>query len=81
LATVFIPTGLRALCGGEDRVEVVASDVRELIARLAERFPGVRERLGEAVAVAIDGEIVQDPLLEPVGPESEVHFLPAISGG
>jgi hypothetical protein len=33
------------------------------------------------VAVAIDGEIYSDPLLEPVGPQSEVHFLPAISGG
>jgi molybdopterin synthase sulfur carrier subunit len=81
LATVFIPSGLRAHCGGEDRVEVEASDLRELIARLDERFPGIRERLGEAVAVAIDGEIIQDPYLEPIEPESEVHFLPAISGG
>jgi molybdopterin converting factor small subunit len=81
LATVFIPAGLRSLTDGESRVEVAARDVRELIARLDERFPGFRDQLGNAVAVAIDGEIIQDPLLEPVEAASEVHFLPAISGG
>jgi molybdopterin converting factor small subunit len=81
LATVFIPPGLRALTAGETRVEIDARDVRELITRLDERYPGFRKQLGNAVAVAIDGEIIQDPLLEPVEPGSEVHFLPAISGG
>jgi hypothetical protein len=33
------------------------------------------------MAVAIDGEIIEDPLLEPIRPESEIHFLPRISGG
>jgi len=33
------------------------------------------------VAVAIDGTIYQDALLEPIGPESEVFILPQIAGG
>jgi hypothetical protein len=33
------------------------------------------------VAVAIDGEIFNDPMLEAVGPDSEVHFLPRVGGG
>jgi hypothetical protein len=33
------------------------------------------------MAVAIDGEIIHDPFLEAVGPDSEVHFLFRISGG
>jgi molybdopterin converting factor small subunit len=33
------------------------------------------------MAVAIDGEIYQSPLLEKIGAESEVHFLPPIGGG
>jgi hypothetical protein len=33
------------------------------------------------LAVAIDGQIYQDALLEPIGPDSEVHILPQIAGG
>jgi hypothetical protein len=33
------------------------------------------------VAVAIDGQIFQDALLEPIGASSEVFLLPAIAGG
>jgi hypothetical protein len=33
------------------------------------------------MAVAIDGEIYQNVLLEMVGPDSEVAFIPAIEGG
>ena len=37
--------------------------------------------LEEGVAVAIDGQIYQDTLLEPIGPDSEVYLLPQIAGG
>jgi hypothetical protein len=33
------------------------------------------------MAVAIDGQIYQDPFLEPISPNSEVFFLPRIGGG
>jgi hypothetical protein len=33
------------------------------------------------VAVAIDGQIYQDALLEPIGPDGEVFILPQIAGG
>ena len=33
------------------------------------------------LAVSIDGEIARMGLLERVGEDSEVHFVPAISGG
>ena len=78
---VHIPSSLRSLAGGATSVPIDARNVRELIQRLDERFPGARERLGANVAVAIDGEIYSDPELEPLTPDSEVHFLPAISGG
>ena len=31
--------------------------------------------------MAIDGQIFQDALLEPIGADSEVFLLPAIAGG
>jgi molybdopterin converting factor small subunit len=61
--------------------------VRELIADLERRFPGFHLRLlqdGQLmphVAVIVDGEEAQLGLAEPVQPESEVYFLPAMAGG
>jgi hypothetical protein len=33
------------------------------------------------MAVAIDGEIHQDAWTSPIGPKSEVYFIPKIGGG
>lgn len=67
---------------GVERLDVEAANVRALIRALDERFPGIGEQLRKpSVAIAIDGEIINDPLLESIGPDSEVHFLPAVSGG
>ena len=81
MARVFFPPALRRFTEGLAEVEVQASDVRGLIRELDARFPGIGERLGQGMAVAIDGEIIPEPLLEPVEPESEIHFLPPVSGG
>ncbi len=62
-------------------------NVRELIADLDRQFPGIAQHLLEgddlkpSVAVSVDGEIGPGGAMEPVGDESEVHFLPAIGGG
>ena len=48
---------------------------------LAERHPALARHLEEGVAVAIDGQIYQDTLLEPVAPDSEVFIIPQIAGG
>ena len=45
------------------------------------RFPGIEAQLMGKVAVAIDGDIVHDPLLEAIEPDSEVYFLHRIEGG
>lgn len=81
MATVMLPSGLRRFTGGAERVSVEAGDVRALISALDARFPGIGEHLREGVAVAIDGEIIQDALLEPLEPDSEIHFLPSVAGG
>lgn len=78
---MYLPAPLRRFNGGKEQVEVAAANVRDLIAALDERFPGIGEHLREGTAISIDGEIIQEPMLEAVLPESEVHFLPQISGG
>ncbi len=87
MATVYIPTMLLPVTGGVKQTQVEARNVRQLINALEEQFPGIRERLIEDnqvrsnLAVSIDGEVARMGLLERVGESSEVHFVPAISGG
>ena len=87
MLTVFVPTMLLSLTGGVKQLDVEASNVRQVIDRLDEAFPGIKERLVDAgqirsnLAVAIDGEIARLGLMEKVGNDSEVHFVPAIAGG
>ena len=81
MATVFFPSELTRHTGGRDRVVIEAASFRELVAAIEDRFPELRGPLEAELAVAIDGEIIQEPLLETIGPGSEVHFLPRITGG
>jgi molybdopterin converting factor small subunit len=81
MARVVFPSALRSLAGGAESAEVEACSVGELISALDARFPGLGHELRSGMAVAVDGEILQDAWLEPLARESEVHFLPAIRGG
>ena len=81
MAKVVLTGGLRRFAEGVSELTVEAADVRALIRALEERFPGIREHIDDKLSIAIDGDIIADPLLEPLGPESEVHFLPQIQGG
>ena len=71
----------RQYTDGPTEIEVTSDNIRAVIRELDARFPGVGQVLRTDMAVAIDGEIYQHVLLEPVGSDSEVAFIPAIEGG
>ncbi len=81
MATVVFSRGQQEHTGGAARVEVAPGTVRDVIRELVQRFPALERHLDAGVAVSIDGEIIQEPLLERLGPRSEVHFMPPLSGG
>jgi molybdopterin converting factor small subunit len=87
MATVWIPSLLRELCGGERIVEAPGRTVRQVIESLEGPCPGIRDRLVEdgelrpELAISVDGETTQIGLMQPVGETSEVHILPALGGG
>ena len=82
MARVILPLdAARAFADGVSQLEMDAADVRKLIQALDDRYPGLGQRLRTRTAVAIDGEIFQDPFLQTIRPDSEVYFLPAIEGG
>jgi sulfur-carrier protein len=78
---------LQVALGGVSRVEVPGSTVRQVIENLEALHPGARAQLMDGarlrpnLSVAVDGEVSSIGLLEPVEPDSEVHFVTAISGG
>lgn len=84
---VWIPPQMQHLTDGESVIEVDGTRVSEVIDALEARFPGIKERLQEGdglrsgVSVVVDAQVSHLGLLESIGPESEVHFLPAIGGG
>jgi molybdopterin converting factor small subunit len=77
---VHLPSGLTAFTGGVSEVEIDASRVADLLAALAARFPQLGPQLDE-IAVAIDGEIYQQPGYQPLRSDSDVHLVPRIAGG
>lgn len=78
---VVLPRTLAEHTDGVLDLQLAGEDVRALIAALESRFPALAGGPLHDLAVAIDGEIVGDPLLEPVAPDGEVHFLPRLGGG
>jgi molybdopterin synthase sulfur carrier subunit len=81
MARVVLIGNLAQLTGGVAELDLPAMSVKQLFEQLAERHPALGRHLEDGVAVAIDGQIYQDSLLEPIGPDSEVFVLPQIAGG
>jgi molybdopterin synthase sulfur carrier subunit len=87
VAIVHVPTQLRTLTGGIERVEVAGDNLRQIVAALEAAYPGLGSRLlkddgiSPGLAVSIDGRFTNRGLLAKVQPQSEIHFLPAIGGG
>jgi molybdopterin synthase sulfur carrier subunit len=81
MAHVTLTGNLRQFTGGVAELEVDAASVRQLFAQLGADFPALAPHLEQGLAVAIDGQIYQDALLQEIGAGSEVHILPQIAGG
>src|SRR5204863_7751286 len=87
MALVWIPPLLRDLTAGKETVSVWGATVRQIIEGLDNIYPGMKARLCDdqglrsGIAVAVDTQIARLGLLQPVGDNSEVHFVPAIAGG
>jgi len=81
MARVVFTGNFRHLVGDDSEADIPDSNVRDLLNRLGERYPALAPHLDDGIAVAIDGEIHQDALFSPVGPDSEVYLMPKIAGG
>ncbi|RMF84019.1 MAG: molybdopterin synthase sulfur carrier subunit [Nitrospinota bacterium] len=87
MAVVWIPALLRSLTRGTEKVTVAGTTLREVLDNLDRLYPGLKERLCEGgqvrphITIVVDGEMGVEGLHHPIGEQSEIHFIPAISGG
>jgi len=81
MAHVVVGSECWPFTGGASTFDLEAATVRDLIAALDARFPGLGEFIDKKMAFAIDGEIHQDAWISPIGPDSEVYLIPRIGGG
>jgi molybdopterin converting factor small subunit len=81
MARVVLVGNLAQVTGGVAEFELAVSSVQQLFRRLGELHPALVPHLESGVAVAIDGQIYQETLFEPIAPDSEVFLLPQIAGG
>ncbi len=81
MARVVLTGNLRRFVDDDVPLDVEGADIRQILLGLGKRFPELAPHLDEGIAVAVDGTIYQDTWFESVGPDSEVHIMPAIGGG
>lgn len=87
MATIWIPSLLRNFTGGLSAVPANGATVGEAIDDLDTRYPGIKarlvadDRLKPHLALVVDGATSKQGLRHPLTESSEVHFVPAISGG
>jgi len=78
---IVLPSNLARYTGGARDVEVAAMSYRDLVAELGQRFPQLSEEHIRKHAIAIDGMMVQEPMLETFRADSEVVLVAKIAGG
>ena len=81
MARIALSSALAPYTGGVLELELEVANVRQLFQALGARFPELREHLEAGIAVAIDNEIYQDALLQPIPRDSEVVLVTKIAGG
>ena len=87
MPSVRIPQPMQCYTGGKELVTINGKNVRQLINELDRKYPGMKQALMDDdslkpdVAVAIDGQVTQMGLLQPLTENNEVIFIPAIGGG
>ena len=87
MPVVWVPSLVRDVTGGRERVEIEGQTVRDVLDNVEAAYPGFRDRVCEegrirpGLAVAVDGVVSDEGLRQELDPHSEIHFIAAVSGG
>jgi molybdopterin synthase sulfur carrier subunit len=90
MATVFVPTPLRRLTGGQSKVEATGQDIAGVFQAMDEQFPGVSEKLLDEdghvkrfINVFVNDDEIRSlqGMSTPVKESDRVSIVPAMAGG
>ena len=87
MAKVFVSYALRKYTGGNGQVDMQGATLGELIGNLETAFPGISDhllqdgRLKPGLAAVCGHAATRQGLLQKLEDDTEVHFVPAVSGG
>ena len=81
MARIVLSGNMRLYTKGVTELELESGSIRSLIRELRRRYPDIPEDIEDELAISIDGVLHQDDWFAKIGPDSEVHLLPRISGG
>ena len=87
MAIVAIPSLMQELTDGKEKATVEGNTIREVLSNLESIYPGFKARICDDdqirpnIAVYVDGALTREGMRQQVSEDSEIHFLPAISGG
>ena len=90
MPSIRVPSALRSLTGGNADVDTTAATVRDAIADLDRRYPGIAARVLDAgggvkpfIRIFVGSEDIGGltGLDTPVGERDEISIVPAIAGG
>lgn len=81
MVEVKLWAGLRPLADNQDMVRVEARTIREMLRKLAERYPGLEGPIRDQVAVAIDGVIYRNDWSRELPEGAEVMLMRRLAGG
>jgi molybdopterin synthase sulfur carrier subunit len=88
--TVRIPTPLRRVTDGQDKVDTEGETLKQIIDSMESQYPGIKERLCDGdgnlrnfVNVYVNGEDVRflDGVDSATGDGDEISIVPAVAGG
>jgi molybdopterin synthase sulfur carrier subunit len=88
--TVRIPTPLRRVTDGQDKVDTEGATLAQIIDSMESQYPGIKERLCDEdgnlrnfVNVYVNGEDVRflDGVDSETGDGDEISIVPAVAGG
>ena len=90
MATVYVPTPLRRLTGGQSKVEATGQDIAAVFQAMDEQFPGVSEKLLDEdghvkrfINVFVNDDEIRSlqGMSTPVKESDRVSIVPAMAGG
>ena len=81
MVEVTLWAGLVPLADNQKKITVEADTIRELLRKLEERYPGLREPIKNQVAVAVDGVIYRNNWSQKIPEGAEVFLMRRLAGG